>query len=74
MWYSCNKAKTKYMTISARLSGRQIQNLKVGDKIFEGVSSFRYLGYVIDKEGRITEYKQGTKHTQPTTTCLKVRL
>jgi hypothetical protein len=29
--------------------------LKVGDKIFEGVSSFRYLGNVIDKEGRIGE-------------------
>jgi hypothetical protein len=47
--------KTKYMTISTRPNGRQIQNLKVGDKIFEGVSSFRYLGNVIDKEGRIGE-------------------
>jgi len=50
-----NERKTKYMTISTRLKGRQIQNLKVGDKIFEGVSSFRYLGNVIDKEGRISE-------------------
>jgi len=50
-----NERKTKYMTISTRLKGRQIQNLKVGDKIFEGVSNFRYLGNVIDKEGRISE-------------------
>jgi hypothetical protein len=38
------------MTISTRPKGRQIQNLKVGEKIFEGVSNFRYLGNVIDKE------------------------
>jgi hypothetical protein len=43
------------MTISTRPNGRQIQNLKVGDKIFEGVSSFRYLGNIMDKEGRIGE-------------------
>ena len=46
-----NERKTKYMTISTRLKGRPIQNLNVGDKIFEGVSSFRYLGNVIKKEG-----------------------
>jgi hypothetical protein len=49
MGLTVNEAKTKYMTIFTRLKGRQIQNLKVGDKIFEGVSSFRYLGNVIDK-------------------------
>jgi hypothetical protein len=55
MGLTVNETKTKYLTISTRPNGRQIQNLKVGDKIFEGVSSFRYLGYVIDKEGRIGE-------------------
>ena len=50
-----NERKTKYITISTRLKGRQIQNLKVGHKIFEGVSNFSYLGSVIDKEGRISE-------------------
>jgi hypothetical protein len=43
------------MIISTRPNGRQIQNVKVGDKIFEGVSSFTNLGNVIDKEGRIGE-------------------
>jgi hypothetical protein len=55
MGLTVNEAKTKYFTISTRPNGRQIQNLKVGDKTFEGVSSFRYLGNVIDKEGRIGE-------------------
>jgi hypothetical protein len=55
MRLTVNEAKTKYVTISTRPNGRQIQNLKVGDKIFEGLSSFRYLGNVIDEEGRIGE-------------------
>jgi hypothetical protein len=55
MGLTVNEAKAKYMAISTRPNGRQIQNLKVGDKIFEGVSSFRYLGNVTDKEGRIGE-------------------
>jgi sorting nexin-29 len=54
-----NEAKIKYKTISTRPNRRQIQNLKVGDKIFEGVSSFRYLGNAIDKEGRIDECVKG---------------
>ena len=47
--------KTKYMILSATQKGRQIQNWKVGDKVFERVSSFKYLGNVIHKEGRISE-------------------
>ena len=43
------------MIISATQNGRQTQNLKVGDKVFERVSSFQYLGNVIDKERRISE-------------------
>jgi len=50
-----NVRKTKYMRISIRPEGRHIQNLKIGEKTFEGVSKFRYLGNVIDKEGRISE-------------------
>jgi hypothetical protein len=45
--------KTTYMIISATQKGRQTQNLKVGDKVFESISSFKYLGNVIAKEGRI---------------------
>jgi hypothetical protein len=47
--------KTKYMTVSATQKGSQTQNWKVGDKVFERVSSFKYLGNIINKEGRISE-------------------
>ena len=49
------KKKTKYMIVSATQKGRQTQNWKVGDKVFERVSSFKYLGNVMHKEGRIIE-------------------
>jgi hypothetical protein len=55
MGLTVNEATTKYMTICTRSNARQIQILKLGDKLFEGVSSFRYLGNVIYKEGRIGE-------------------
>jgi len=50
-----NEKKTKYMIVSTTPKGRQTQNWKVGDKVFERVSSFKYLGNVINKEGRISE-------------------
>jgi hypothetical protein len=50
-----NEKKTTYMIVSATQKGRQTQNWKVGDKVFERVSSFKYLGNVIHKEGRIRE-------------------
>jgi hypothetical protein len=50
-----NEKKTKYMIVSATQNRRQTQNWKLGDKVFEGMSSFRYLGNVIKKEGRISE-------------------
>jgi hypothetical protein len=50
-----NEKKTKYVTVSVSQKGRQTQNWKVGDKVFERVSSFKYLGNVINKEGRISE-------------------
>jgi hypothetical protein len=46
-----NEKKTKYMIVSATQKGRQTQKWKVGDKVFERVSSFKYLGTVIN-EGR----------------------
>jgi len=43
------------MIVSATQKGRQTQNWKAGDKVFERVSSFKYRGNVIRKEGRISE-------------------
>jgi len=43
------------MILSAAHKGRQTQKRKVGDKVFERVSSFKYLGNVVYKEGRISE-------------------
>jgi len=41
--------------VSATQKGRQTQNWKVGDKVFERGSSFKYLGNVINEYGRISE-------------------
>ena len=43
------------MIVSATQKGRQTQNWQVGDKVFERVSSFKYLDNVINEEGRISE-------------------
>ena len=43
------------MMVSATQKGRRTQNWKVGDKVFERLSSFRYLGNVINHYGRISE-------------------
>jgi len=54
-----NERKTKYVIVFATQKGRQTQNWKVGNKVFERVSSFKYLGSVIHKEGRIGECVKG---------------
>jgi hypothetical protein len=50
-----NEKKTKYMIVLATQDGRQTQNWKAGDKVFERVSSFKYLGNVKNTEGKISE-------------------
>ena len=50
-----NEKKTKYMIISAAQKGQQTHNLNVGDKVFDTVPSFKYLGNVIHNEGRISK-------------------
>jgi F0F1-type ATP synthase alpha subunit len=50
-----NEKKTKYMIVSPTQKGQQTQNWEVGNKVFERVSSFKYLGKVINKEGRMSE-------------------
>jgi hypothetical protein len=53
-----NEKKTKCMIVCATQKGRQTQNWKVGDKVFERASSFKYLGSVINKERSISECVQ----------------
>jgi hypothetical protein len=43
------------MIVAAARKGGQTQNWKVRGKVFERVSSFKYLGNVINKDGRISE-------------------
>jgi hypothetical protein len=50
-----NEKNTKYMIVSATQKGSQTKNWKAGDKVLERVSSFKYLGNVINKEGKIIE-------------------
>jgi sorting nexin-29 len=47
-----NERKTKYMFMSAAGSMRGLQNLTIGNKEFEGVSEFKYLGNVIENKNR----------------------
>jgi hypothetical protein len=44
-----------FMIVSATQKGRQTQNWKIGDEVFERVSGIIYLGNVINEEGRINE-------------------
>ena len=50
-----NEKKIKCIIVSATQKGRQTQNWKVGDKVFDRASSFRCHGNVIRKEGWISE-------------------
>ena len=50
-----NEKKTKSMMESVTQQGRQTQYWELGDKVFERVSSFKYLGNVINNDGRISE-------------------
>jgi hypothetical protein len=41
------------MIVSALDSRRKLEDLHIGNNIFEGVSNFKYLGNVIDNENKI---------------------
>jgi hypothetical protein len=59
--------KTKYMIMSTSEYRRKPQDLKVGGKLFTEVSSFKYLGNMINNgnrndncvKGQDTSWKQG---------------
>ena len=38
--------------MSAVRNRRELQNLRIGNKIFEGVSEFKYLGNIIENKSR----------------------
>jgi sorting nexin-29 len=47
------KKKIKYMIVPALEPKQKLEDLHIGEKIFEGVSNFKYLGNVIDNENKI---------------------
>jgi len=53
-----NERKTKYMFMTAAGSMRKPHNLRIGNKEFEGVSEFKYLGNIIENNNRNDMYKR----------------
>ena len=47
-----NERKTKYMFMTAAGNVRKPHNLRIGNKEFEGVSEFKYLGNIIENNNR----------------------
>jgi len=48
-----NERKIKYMFMTAAGNMRKPHNLRIGNKEFEGVSEFKYLGNIIENNNRI---------------------
>jgi len=47
-----NERKTKYMFMIAAGNMRKPHNLRIGNKEFEGVSEFKYLGNILENNNR----------------------
>jgi len=47
-----NERKTKYTFMTAAGNMRKSHNLKIGNKEFEGVSEFKYLGNITENNNR----------------------
>jgi hypothetical protein len=50
-----NTDKTKYMLLSRHQNAGQIHNIKIGDRSFEGVMQFMYLGMTVTNQKLIYE-------------------
>jgi hypothetical protein len=53
-----NTEKTKYMLLSRHENAEQNHGIKIGNRWFENVTQFRYLGTKITKENLIQEENQ----------------
>jgi hypothetical protein len=50
-----NTEKTKYMSLSRHQNGGQNHDMKIGNRCFENVAQFKYLGTTITNENLIQE-------------------
>jgi hypothetical protein len=50
-----NVEKTKYMLVSRDQNASQIREIKIGNRSFENVSQFKYLGKIVTNENLIQE-------------------
>jgi hypothetical protein len=48
-----NAEKTKYMLLSCHQNAGQTHNIKIGDRSFENVAQFRYLGMTVTNQNLI---------------------
>jgi hypothetical protein len=50
-----NERKTKYMVMSTSSTKRTPQSISIGNRAFEGVSQFRYLGALVNSQNEISD-------------------
>jgi hypothetical protein len=50
-----NERKTKYMVMSTSSTKRTPQSISIGNRAFEGVSQFRYLGALVNSQNEIND-------------------
>jgi hypothetical protein len=50
-----NAEKTKYMLLSRHQNAGQNHNIKIGDRLFENVAQFKYLGPTVTNQNLIQE-------------------
>jgi hypothetical protein len=50
-----NGRKTKYMVMSTSSTKRTPQSISIGNRTFEGLSQFRYLGGLVNSQHKISD-------------------